>query len=321
MQKGKVSVIISCYNVEQFLDKAITSILQQTYTNVEVILVDDGSTDGTADICDCYAQRYEYIQVVHQGNSGQAYARNVGLSRAQGEYVYFLDSDDWIAPETLEISINKMIKNQAELLFFEAHVVDEEGIIDEQDKRYFILEEKEALMKGCAWYQMLVPKKTFSACVPYHIFRYDFLVENRLEFLPGIIHEDELYLYNIYKRAERVIGIAEPFYYRRMRTGSTMFSPNYCYMFDSFSRIITTVLEQYKEERKTKDCAQMMQIFLGRITPIMMLRYSQITERERTQRKKQLRKLLRKYLGVSMRNRAKEDVIMIVKMYYSTYRI
>lgn len=98
----KISVIVPVWNAHEYLDRCVESILAQTYKNLEVLLVDDGSTDDSLDICRGYAQRDGRVQVFHKENGGQASARNYGLERATGEYVGFVDNDDWIFPRMYE---------------------------------------------------------------------------------------------------------------------------------------------------------------------------------------------------------------------------
>lgn len=95
-----ISVIVPVYNVEKYLHRCVDSILNQTYENLEILLVDDGSTDGSGAICDEYAQRDSRVRVIHKENGGLSSARNAGIDAAKGEYLAFVDSDDWIEPET-----------------------------------------------------------------------------------------------------------------------------------------------------------------------------------------------------------------------------
>lgn len=97
-----ISVIVPVFKVEKFLSKCIESILNQTYTDIEVILVDDGSPDKCGEICDLYAQRDKRVKVIHKENGGQASARNAGLEIATGDYISFIDSDDWIDKDMYE---------------------------------------------------------------------------------------------------------------------------------------------------------------------------------------------------------------------------
>ena len=94
----KLSIIVPVYNVEQYLDKCIKSILNQTFKDFELILVDDGSIDNSGEICDEYAKKDSRVKVIHKKNGGLAAARNTGLIIARGDYVGFVDSDDWIEP-------------------------------------------------------------------------------------------------------------------------------------------------------------------------------------------------------------------------------
>lgn len=123
----KVSVIVPVYNVAAYLPKCIESIQNQTEKDIEIILVDDGSPDECGAICDRYAQADARIKVLHQANSGQGIARNNGLQAASGEYVLFVDSDDWIEAELVETAFGAAKQNQAEIVFFDIRAVDAQG--------------------------------------------------------------------------------------------------------------------------------------------------------------------------------------------------
>ena len=112
----KISIIIPVYKTEKYLKKCLDSILKQTYKNLEIILVDDGSPDSSGKICDEYAQKDKRIVVVHQKNFGVSYARNVGLNIATGEYVAFVDSDDWIDSNMYEVMLSQIKKNNFDIV-------------------------------------------------------------------------------------------------------------------------------------------------------------------------------------------------------------
>jgi glycosyltransferase involved in cell wall biosynthesis len=118
--KGLISVIIPVYNVEKYLRECVDSVLSQTYKSYEIILVDDGSTDGSGEICDEYIDGHSQVKVIHKANGGLSDARNTGLKNAKGEYVYFLDSDDYIVPDAFQKLINISIKEQSDFVFFDA---------------------------------------------------------------------------------------------------------------------------------------------------------------------------------------------------------
>lgn len=139
MIKSLISIIIPIYNVAQYLPKCLDSILAQTYKNLEIILVDDGSKDNSGKICDEYAKKDTRIKVIHQKNGGVAAARNTGLAIANGEWIGFLDSDDWIEQDMFEYLLNLTCKYDADIaqcgIFFEDNIYVKE--IAYPEKEYF----------------------------------------------------------------------------------------------------------------------------------------------------------------------------------------
>ncbi len=109
----KISVIIPVYNVEPYIRKCIDSVINQTYINLEIILVDDGSTDNSGKVCDEYATKDKRVKVLHKRNGGVSSAKNAGLKEVTGKYLGFVDSDDWIEPEMYEILYNDLTFNNA----------------------------------------------------------------------------------------------------------------------------------------------------------------------------------------------------------------
>ena len=118
MEQPLVSVVVPIYNVEAYLDRCIESIVNQTYKNLEIILVDDGSPDRCPQMCDAWALRDERIQVIHKSNEGLGMARNSGIDVATGKYIFFLDSDDYLAEETVYQCVISGQENNAEVILF-----------------------------------------------------------------------------------------------------------------------------------------------------------------------------------------------------------
>ena len=110
MDKVLISIIIPVYNVEQYLDRCVQSVIHQTLKNIEILLVDDGSPDRCPELCDGYALQDRRIKVIHKKNGGLASARNTGLRVASGEFIFFLDSDDWLDLDGLELLYRTAIK-------------------------------------------------------------------------------------------------------------------------------------------------------------------------------------------------------------------
>ena len=111
----KVSIVIPVYNVEKYLARCIQSVINQTYENIEIILVDDGSMDSSGKLCDTYKMKDNRIKVIHQRNLGVSAARNVGLDLAEGDSITFIDADDYVAENYIETLVNLMKKEKAEI--------------------------------------------------------------------------------------------------------------------------------------------------------------------------------------------------------------
>lgn len=129
MQKPLVTVVLPIYNVEKYLDRCINSVVNQTYTNLEILLIDDGSPDNCPIICDRWANKDSRIKVIHKENQGLGMARNTGIDNANGEYICFFDSDDYIAVNTVELSYSLARKENADIVVFGHNDVDSKNDI------------------------------------------------------------------------------------------------------------------------------------------------------------------------------------------------
>lgn len=143
-----ISVIIPVYNVEEYLDKCILSIQKQTYKNLDIILVDDGSTDACPVICDRYAKEDQRIQVIHKANGGLSDARNCGLKYAKGEYIGFVDSDDWIEPEMYSYLLNNTIQYNADISCCEIRNIYKNCVLSSEEKGEVRLLNREEAIKS-----------------------------------------------------------------------------------------------------------------------------------------------------------------------------
>ena len=210
-----LSVIIPVYNVESYLEKCVDSVLNQTYRNLEIILVNDGSTDQSGAICRAYAERDSRIILVEKENGGLSDARNAGMRRVSGEYVAFLDSDDSLKLEAYETMLAEMEAKELDILCAYPISVHEDGREEhDANKRSFhntVLTGEDYLTACIRTSRMLWP-------VQFNIYRAE-LVKNML-FGTGILHEDMLWTPQVFLKAERVEVIDYEFYYYLKRTGS-----------------------------------------------------------------------------------------------------
>jgi len=148
MKKKLITIIVPIYNVSDYLERCLKSIIKQTYKNLEIILVDDGSTDGSSLICDEYALKDNRIKVIHKKNGGLSDARNKGIDIANGEYIMFVDSDDYIALDLTKFLYNSLVKNKADIstcLYQCFH--DKEDVLDFYDNTEYVCSNTEALEK------------------------------------------------------------------------------------------------------------------------------------------------------------------------------
>lgn len=127
MIQGLVSVIVPVYNSEKYLDQCVSSIAAQSHTRLEIILVDDGSRDNSPGMCDVWARKDSRVKVIHKQNAGAGFARNSGLDLANGEYICFFDSDDWIEPDAVEKAYTLAQKSNAQIVLFGSNTVDQKG--------------------------------------------------------------------------------------------------------------------------------------------------------------------------------------------------
>lgn len=140
MEKIKISVIVPIYNVEKYLEKCLNTIISQTYKNLEIILIDDGSNDNSGIICDEYAKKDKRIIVIHQKNTGVSSARNKGLKIASGDYIGFIDPDDYIQKNMYEIMLNNILESKSDICICGIKRITEDGIIANITKKQEIRE-------------------------------------------------------------------------------------------------------------------------------------------------------------------------------------
>ena len=212
------SVIIPVYNVAPYLSRAIESVLRQEYAREsEIILIDDGSTDDSGKICDEYAANHSNIHTIHQSNSGQAVARNAGLDVASGEYIVFLDSDDWFENGIFLKFHDILIHNPVDILGYSYRERDEANRILREWKLEYA-SEKTVFIEDFLKDQYFLP----SACL--YAYRRGLIEDQRLRFVAGIYHEDEEFVARVMCHARTGIFLNYHPYNYFQRPGSTMLS-------------------------------------------------------------------------------------------------
>jgi len=234
-----VSIIVPVYKVEKYLARCVESLLAQTFNEIEIVLVDDGSPDRCGELCDEYAERYpEKVCVIHKENGGLSDARNAGLKVARGKYVLFVDSDDYILPESCERFLAVAEKTKADIVVGNAVAVRED--VEQPIRRSSALEENKVyspadflvteLSNGIFWRPSWM-----------NLYRTAFLRENELWFVKNLLHEDEEWTLRAVLAAKRIAYCNIDFYRYIIREGSITQTKN-------LDRNITDSLRIYKEK-------------------------------------------------------------------------
>ena len=218
--KPLVSIIMPIYNVKDYLRKSLDSILEQDYENLDIILVDDGSTDNSGDICDEYQEKDRRVVTVHKKNGGQASARNVGLQHSRGELIAFIDSDDVVSPEYISRMLKVMQEKQCDIVQcgYARVLADDRQVLFGN----FSLVTDGLQLQGYLYDKRYNPE-------PYDVLwnkLYKRELWEGIFFPDGRIHEDYAIAYRVFYKAKKIVVIPDILYYYTIREGSTMRTRN-----------------------------------------------------------------------------------------------
>lgn len=233
--KSLVSVIVPIFNTEQYLDRCLISIIGQTYSNLEVILVDDGSTDRSAKICEEYEKKDYRIIVLHQVNQGASFARNTGLDAAHGDYILFVDSDDWIENDMVENLINDIQDHEVDMVISQVP-------LDKKISKNMLIDKMEALpilLNGTWWGPVgkLFKKNSI----------------NDVRFPKATISEDYVFMMHTILNSNRIYYEPNCFYHREIRKGSLSriyISERKLEEFDNVAYVAHFINENFPQFRK-----------------------------------------------------------------------
>lgn len=250
---SSISVLVPVYNVEVYLPQCIDSILAQTYTNLQVVLVDDGSTDSSWPVCKAYEEKDDRVEAYHKENSGVADTRNYLLERVKGDYVLFVDSDDWIEPDMVE----RLLKIA---LLYDADVVNCGNVINETlcnkaDTSIEVLQQEEAI-------RLFLEHKRFRGSLWNKLVKTSLL--HNLKFHCGIsLGEDALFCWEMLQRIQILVITTQEFYHYRMLDGSlthSSFGPkkfSAYYAWDKISDDTDICWTQFSDIAKARYCIEM----------------------------------------------------------------
>ena len=220
----KVSVILPIYNVAPYLDETFDSIAHQTLKEIEIIAVNDGSTDNSKEFIKKWQQQDPRIISLSQENLGQSAARNLALRHAKGQYIYMMDSDDKLTvPEALQTCYDYAERNKADFIFFDGESFSEKGVsrISRNTKRTHLIDENKAY-DGEYLLNLLLDTQTHNCVVWLLFIRKEFLDQIDLRFYDGIIHEDELFTTILTLSSNNIFCLKRNLVGHRLRQASTM---------------------------------------------------------------------------------------------------
>lgn len=281
-----ISIIIPVYNVEKYLEKCLQSVVKQIDTRVEVIIINDGSTDESPQICERYCKKYENIFLFDQENQGLSMARNNGINRARGRYLLFLDADDFLT--------EGILKCLEPVLSDVDFVLGKKDLYIENSSHYVKSELDYTQLQGnfnsCEIFQMLSKNNKFWFTVSMLVIKREFLLQNNLYFIEGIYHEDEMWVPLVFCKSNSFKIIDKSIYFYRIgRSGSITNTLNIKREFD---RIL--IADEYDELIRVQETTkEWKKIFKFRRATVMWIVIKDFKLYENFRTKKELYEQIR----------------------------
>ena len=280
-----VSIIVPVYNVEKYVSKCAVSLINQTYKNTEIIFVDDGSTDESGKICDDFAERYSFIKVLHQKNGGLSDARNKGMRASSGDYVVFVDSDDYVSCKFIEILVAGFKSEEVDIscCAYVKFVDDGEPVKSNAAIKCRTLTGEEA-MKFCYSRE----GRTIDVVAWNKLYRKSLFIKNDIEYPKGKYFEDLYTTFKLFYYARRVSINSEELYYYRQREGSIMASSMTVKKYEDMLEALKTSLSFYKMH----SCKELLTLAFSMYCRAMIRQYYNTSKIEDKTEQKKIRNLL-----------------------------
>ena len=243
----KISIIVPVYNVEQFLEECVNSLINQTYSNLEILLIDDGSKDKSGKMCDKFAKKDKRIKVIHQVNGGLGNARNTGLENATGDYIMFSDSDDFFTLNACEVMLNEIESKKADYVIGNYQNCTEESVLWE--KPIFDVKKYKNFKLSIKDYKNSFYIMNSSVC--NKIFRFSFLKKIGVRFEEGIPAEDAVFSTYCFMKSKKVYYISNVMYLYRQRKEASSISMSCSFnYFVGISKAYKHIYENFKKNNE-----------------------------------------------------------------------
>lgn len=237
MNNELITIVVPIYNVERYLEKCLTSIILQTYKNLEIILVNDGSTDNSLKICEEFKKNDDRIKIINQKNAGLSAARNTGINEATGEYIAFIDSDDFVSCKFIENLYKEALKNNCDIVCCDFYY------INEIEKKWYIKEKENKVYTSIeAIKDIFIGKQNTEVMTWNKLYRLELFNKYDIRFPVGKLNEDNFTTYKLYYYSNTISLINDKLYYYLQRKNSIMntsFNKKRLDILDSISEVKT----------------------------------------------------------------------------------
>lgn len=265
MLQPKVTIVIPVYNTQSYIDQCLSSVVNQTFSNIKIIIVNDGSTDNSLKICQKYADNDNRITLVNKPNEGVSIARNVGISLAEGEWIYFLDSDDYLDKNTVENLLDEAELFDADIIQFGVRSYIDLNIVREKKPK------NKKIYNNLHDFLLENELKPISAWL--HFFNLKIIKENKILFNTNLKHgEDMLFVYSVYCHACKILVLNEIFYNQVLSPNSASRKPiQIDVLFDTM--LFIAELADYVKKRNLTNCYSLELIELSKrifVIPLLL---------------------------------------------------
>lgn len=291
-EKELVSIIVPIYKVEKFIEKCIESLILQTYRNIEIILVEDGSPDNSGKICDKYAKEDDRIIVIHQKNKGVSVARNEGMKKANGNWIIFVDGDDFVPIDMVENLYNAAIEESCDICFGNYYIVTKERI---KEKKYYDIPQKSKIFTEEDKI-ILLRKCMENLGVPWgKIYKKDVIERNNIKFKPSLKRmQDSIFNLYVFKEARNIKFINKTVYnYRQFIESSCYkYNPNIEEIAKNILEEIEIFIKRYKLSKQLKNDydKKSFKLFIEIIKLYYIPKESPLNNKEKIEKIKELSK-------------------------------
>jgi glycosyltransferase involved in cell wall biosynthesis len=280
MREPKVSVIVPVYNTEKYLPACLDSIINQTFKDIEIICINDGSTDNSAKILKKYAKKDLRIRVYNQKNQGPSAARNAGIKHSKGKYIQFIDSDDQLELDAIKTLYTKAEKNNLDMVMFNMRprllALTSKDFYNELKIYYHRSREYSDILSGSKMFCQMIKNKDYLPSAVIYMLKASFLKKIKLYFYEGIIHEDNLFTIKALLSADRVSHINKELYTRNIRSNSIMTQKVRIEKIEGYFVCIREVLEFINQLNLDYDTLELLSYFVLRGFHSSLIKYLEL---------------------------------------------